>query len=111
MEILLSYGAEMDPEAIFFAIGFGRQFNGTATLEMLIDHGADVNHVSHRWRTPLIHAVWYQREKDLRVLLAHGADPTILGTKGGGSALDIAKARRRMDFVRLMEVAGTNGTP
>jgi len=111
MKTLLSHGAEMDPEAIYFAIGLGRQFNGTATLEMLINHCADVNHVSQRWRTPLIHAVWNQREEDLKVLLAHGADPTIEGAKGGVTALGAAKMRERMDLFRLMETSRVRGTP
>jgi ankyrin repeat protein len=101
----------MDPEAIFFAIGFGRQFNGTATLQVLIEHGADVNHISKRWGTPLSHAVWQQQEQDLKVLLENGADPTIPGSAGASSALEIAKRRGRMDFYELMETTRVHSLP
>lgn len=111
LKILLSHGADMDPDAIFFAIGFGRQYNGTATLQMLIDHGADVNQISKRWGTPLSHAVWRQQEQHLKVLLENGADPAIQGSVTGASALVIAKRRGRMDFYKLMEEASIHSTP
>jgi hypothetical protein len=46
LRVLFFHGAKMDPEAMFHAIGARGQRNGTATLQVLVEHGADVNYVS-----------------------------------------------------------------
>jgi ankyrin repeat protein len=103
--MLLSYGAEMDPLAIFYAIGGIRnQDNGTATLEMLIDHDADINYVSDRWCTPLCYAIRRSKNVKLKLLLNHGANPDIKPLNFGVSALEYAKEQGRMDLYELMEV-------
>jgi len=62
--ILLSYGAEMDPLALFHAIGVRGQANGMATTIALVECGADVNYMASLWATPLHHAVkWGAKEK------------------------------------------------
>jgi hypothetical protein len=57
-----SYGAKLDPLAIFQSIGIRAQRNGASTLKVLIEHGADGNHVSKRWGTLLCYAVRMRRE-------------------------------------------------
>lgn len=106
LETLLEYGAELDPQAIFYAIHMGRgQANCTATLEALIQHGADVNYVSKSWPTPLHHAVrWGQLEK-LKLLLAHGADPEVRSLNTNMSALEYAKEQGRSEYYEPMEAA------
>jgi ankyrin repeat protein len=94
----------MDPEAIFYAIGISYQRNGTATLEALIDHGANVNYVSKRWCTPLHYAVYRGTLDKVRLLLERGADPDIKVLGGRRSAFESAKARDRMEMCDLMEV-------
>ena len=74
-EIFLSHGAKMDSSLLFSAIGGHTWTRGTATLELLIQRGADINCVSERWGTPLFHAVDWVKEDQLRILLDNGANP------------------------------------
>jgi hypothetical protein len=76
LELLSEFNATLDPEAMFYAIGVGRHGAcvGTATMQILVDHGADVNAVG-RWNTPLQHAVWMKRTEKVEWLLEQGADP------------------------------------
>lgn len=107
LRILLSCERmRMDPEAIFFAIGFGRQFNGTATLKVLIEHGADVNYVSKNWYTPLFHAAWRGYEEKVRVLLENGADPMKDSDHAGRkSAMDVAKEKGYENLYEMMQMS------
>lgn len=76
LNTLVEFGASLDPEAIFHAIGgFRYEANGTATLEALIEMGADVNGVAARWGTPVAHAVRCEEKEKVRVLMENGADP------------------------------------
>jgi ankyrin repeat protein len=104
--MLIAYGAKLDPVAIFHATG-GMRYprNGTATLQVLIDAGADVNSVSKRWLTPLYHATRYQRIDTLKVLLERGADPDIRSGKHRTSARECAKAEGRKEYEELMQEA------
>jgi ankyrin repeat protein len=76
-------------------------------LRLALDHGANPA-VSPGWRTyPLHHAI----ERDNRIeamtaLLDHGADPTVVRSKDGRSALQIAAHRGRGDMLRLLETRG-----
>jgi ankyrin repeat protein len=109
VQILLSHGAEIDPEAIFYAIGIRFQRNGTATMEALIDQGANVNYVSKRWYTPLHHAVYRGNLEKVRLLLERGADPDIKALGGRRSAFESAKTRGRMEMCDLMDVMRSKG--
>jgi ankyrin repeat protein len=112
VQILLSYGAEMDPLAIFYAIGgICNQDNGTATLKALIDHDADINYVSERWCTPLHYAVRRGKVEKLKLLLDHGADPDVQSTNLGISVLEYAKEEGYMDMYALMERARRENAP
>ncbi|KAF1917523.1 ankyrin repeat-containing domain protein [Ampelomyces quisqualis] len=109
LELLFSYGARMDPEAIFHAIGIRHQPNGTATLGALIHHGANVNHISRRWVTPLYHAVRRNQMEKLKLLLQHGADPDL--SYMDISALDCAKKEGRLEMYELMQGARSQSLP
>jgi hypothetical protein len=111
LQMLLSHGAKMDPEALFHAIGIRSQANGMSTLMMLIEHGADVNYVSERWCTPLYHCVRLHQESKLRLLLQHGADPDGRSLIGGTTALEYAKERGRMNLYGLMKEAQNRTAP
>jgi hypothetical protein len=111
LEILFEYGAEMDPEAMFYAISMDRgQANGTATMEALIQHGSDINFVSRRWSTPLEYTVRSNKLEKCGFLLAQGADPEVKYLNGGCSALEYARRQGRMDFVEIMEAACRKAT-
>lgn len=78
--ILLGKGAALDPEAIFYAIGSAN--NGTATLQTLIEYGADVNYVHKIWGTPLLHCIRTKQMEKLRVLFETGADLVMKDARG-----------------------------
>jgi ankyrin repeat protein len=111
LHILLSYGAE-DPEAIFHAIGVrGNERNGTATMEALIEHGADINYVSERWATPLCLAIRFGGEEKLRLLLKHGANPVIRSQCGRFNAYECAAEWNRQRFYDIMEETCRSAAP
>jgi ankyrin repeat protein len=102
VELLLSHGAEVDPLAIFSAIGGHTWERGTATLEALIRHGANVNYEAERWGTPLFHAVHWAKEDRLKVLLKHGADTTYR-LEGKMTAADYARQLQRPELAIILE--------
>jgi ankyrin repeat protein len=108
LQILLSHGVEMDPTAMFYAIGLRFQRNGTATLKVLIDHGADISHVSKRWATPLHQAVRTNQKDKVTMLLECGADSNIKSSHHGGSTLEYAQNQGLMD---LAEYDGCSTCP
>jgi ankyrin repeat protein len=106
LQILLAHGAKMDPDAIFYAIGVTRGSTpGTATMKVLIEHGADVNCLSEHWGSPLYYAVRRNRKEKLKLLLEHGADPNVKPPRCNCTALELAKEQDYMDLYRLMEAA------
>jgi ankyrin repeat protein len=105
LELLLSFGAEMDPDAIFYAIGNRRQNNGTATLKVLLDNGADVNFVSRHWCTPLHRASRGNQPEELKLLLEYGADPNFKPLNWNFSALERAKQDGRTEMYEIMKTA------
>ena len=104
LRILLTYGAQMDPEAIFYAIGVDRgTAPGTATMEVLYDHGADLNFISERWSTPLNFAIRRNLPRKLKFLLDHGADPNLRPTKWDQTAFEYAKERGAGNLYKMLE--------
>ncbi|KAH7063896.1 ankyrin repeat-containing domain protein [Paraphoma chrysanthemicola] len=103
LRMLLAYGAKMDPDAIFHAIGVVRgSTQSTATMKVLIEHGADVNCLSTRWGTPIYYTVRRKEKEKLKLLLEHGADPNLKPPRNNLTALELAKERGLMDLYELM---------
>jgi ankyrin repeat protein len=108
LRTLLSYGARLDPLAIFGAIGHMHSpEHGTENLTVLIEHGADLNYASQRYGTPLIYAVQRNKKEKLRLLLEHGANPDV---RGGGrqiTAFEVAKELDRTELFDMLDRART----
>ncbi|KAH7063893.1 ankyrin repeat-containing domain protein [Paraphoma chrysanthemicola] len=107
LRLLLAHGAKIDPNAVFYAIGMRRSTNGTANLELLIEHGADLNTVSTRWYTPLFRAVNVNSEAKLRLLLEHGADPNYVAQTptGNFTAADLAEKHSNVQLAKILRDA------
>ncbi|KAH4017307.1 hypothetical protein HBH61_156150 [Parastagonospora nodorum] len=111
LRTLIAHGATLHPEILFYAIGLRHNSNGTATMEALIEHGADINYVSPRRSTPLYAAVRVCDEEKIRFLLARGADPHLKVADGHLSALEYARRLGRTHLVSIMEAAGGDSAP
>jgi ankyrin len=105
LQILLSHGAEMDPLALFDAIKVRGHKNGTATMAVLIDHGADVNYMTKNWTTPLLHSVHYRSKEKVLYLLKHGADPTLRGRVGKDTPAECAQRRGDQELFEILKAA------
>ncbi|KAH7063895.1 ankyrin repeat-containing domain protein [Paraphoma chrysanthemicola] len=106
LRLLLTYGAVMDPEAIFWAIGVNRgTATGIATMEVLSDHGADLNYVSVRYSTPLNFAISKNRLDKVKFLLDHGADPETVPAKWDKMAIELAKEKDSGEMYELLQDA------
>ena len=86
------------------AIGVRRQRNGTATMAVLIDHGADVNYLAKNWARPLSHAVRYNAKEKLVYLLSRGADPT-LRSKSGWTSAELAQKSGLPELYEILKEA------
>jgi ankyrin repeat protein len=95
----------MDPLALFHAIGVRGQKNGLATTVMLVEHGADVNHVAENWGTPLAYAVHRNAKEKLLFLLKHGADPTIPSRRNRITAIGSAASSGRLELYQILKAA------
>jgi ankyrin repeat protein len=95
----------MDPLALFHAIKVRGHKNGTATMGVLIDHGADVNFMAKNWATPLIHAVHYRSKEKLLYLLKNGADPTIRGRVSKNTPAECAQRRGDQELFEILKAA------
>jgi ankyrin repeat protein len=111
LRLLLAHGAALDPAAMLHAIGRRRQDNGTATMEVLIEHGADVNYVSARLPSPLCMAIRRNAVEKLKLLLDHGADPTSQRSEGSLSALEYANTLGHTHLIHIMEAASGRTAP
>ena len=76
-----------------------------ATTIALVEHGADVNHMSRRWATPLHHAVSANAKEKVVYLLENGADPGIYSTVGKSKPVDWAKQDGKAELVKILEEA------
>jgi hypothetical protein len=102
---LFEFGAELDTEAMFFAIGVGRHTpQSPACMSALHLHGADLNFVSWRWSTALHQAVRMKKMEKVKWLLERGADPRVGGRE---SAVEYARREEKVkeEYVRVLEDA------
>jgi len=100
LQLLISYGAELDPQALYSAISHRGQ--GTVqVMSCLIDRGVDVNAPSPQWRTPLLYAVRLRDKERVRLLLDKGADRTIKNVDGQTPA-EIAKSMGQMELYEML---------
>jgi len=81
LDILISFGAELDSKALYNAISCGsNNGGGIPIMKYLIDHGIDVNARSRRGSTPLNCAVRRGDKERVRLLLNSGADRTVVSS-------------------------------
>ena len=73
-----------------------------ATVQALLDHGANVNHPAKTGATAIFLASNYGREEILEVLLKHGGHVNHQN-KEGKTALSVAKTER---IAKLLKAAG-----
>ena len=78
-----------------------------ATVQALLDRGADTSRINDRGQTALAAAVFRRSETSVRALLAAGADPAL----GPKSALDIARFFELDEMLRLLHEAGPRTSP
>jgi len=82
-------------------------------VELLLDHGADINHMNSGYATPLIWAAMQGSAAMVQVLLQRGADPHY-STPSGRTALTVARERaedmeKALIIVLLEQAAGSGG--
>ena len=108
-DILISRGAELDPEALFLAMS-PRGKGGIPVMEYLIDRGIKIDAISPKLGTPLHYAVSMGnkgREK-LELLLRRGADRTVTNLAGFTPA-ELAQQKGHMDIFEILCEQGERG--
>jgi ankyrin repeat protein len=70
-------------------------------VQILLDHGADINALDAHHNTPLYEAAKRRRLDSVRVLLEHGADVHIRG-KGDLTPFQMAKSQRSTQIAQLL---------
>ena len=114
VKLLLAHGAEIDPMAIYYALGHRTRGAHTscATLAALVEHGVDVNSEHEVWGTPLTYAaVEANNEAKVTYLLAHGADPTMRSKVGNETPGEAARKSGRTRMAEILERAQQNQMP
>lgn len=110
VEVILKHGARM--KVRMFAgqtlLTYAIDFNRRDSVQVLLEHGVDVNEADRLQRTPLMLALLKLDYSLAKVLLDYGADAKAKRNKG---AVDFVKALGRVDFLELMGLAdNTAGT-
>jgi ankyrin repeat protein len=108
--ILLSSGADMDPLAVFAAISDHTWTRGTATLELLIEQGADINYSTSEWGSPLCHAVRWVKKDQLEVLLKHGANTAYRDIQGL-TAAEYAREIDQPELAAMIDAGSSTAVP
>ena len=70
-------------------------------VELLLDHGAEINALSHGWMPALMAAVVHGQIDNCKVLLKHGADASIR-TNTAESTLELAVTNQKPDVGKLL---------
>ena len=112
VRLLLSNGADANATdkrggtPLEYPSGFvdNRQLNYQETVEILIEHGADVRHIDRNGEAAIHEAVFLGNVKVVEILLQHGAIPNVSGTRG--TPLAWAQSRGYKDIVLLLQKNG-----
>ncbi|MCW3053986.1 MAG: putative ankyrin repeat-containing protein [Chthonomonadales bacterium] len=119
VQLMIRHGANVETkdENGFTALLYAAASHNVKTLDVLLEHGVDVNAKVHSaGGSPLFWAVDSSdsptaspdegaAQKTVQRLLAHGADPNLPGRKGR-TPLQIAQRYHRSDIVALLKAAG-----
>jgi ankyrin repeat protein len=103
-QTLLDHGAEVDPLALFYAMQQQNE-NGMATTRLLVEHGADLNHVARNWGTPLCYAVQQGDRQTLEYLLEKGANPMVGSENRGMLPVELARFCGKSELAEILEKA------
>ena len=85
IKLLLQYGADVSPDAnMMTPLHYAAYNNNPQTINLLIDHGLDVNAQDKNGNTPLHCAKSFLKENPrvIKTLLGRGADPNIRNKEG-----------------------------
>ncbi len=99
LDLLISYGAQLDPNALFKAMN-PRGDGGLEIMQHLIDRGIDINAVDVKLGTPLHYAVRLGSIVKIEMLLKSGADRTIKFYNK--TPIESAKERGDMDVAEAL---------
>lgn len=108
IKLLLKYGADpnaRDRSGLTPLMSAARHPQGLKTVEILIEHGADVNAYAterHDYRSVLHHSIFSGSVDLIRLLLIRGANYPDMEPVDKPSPLDIAIISGRHDIVRLL---------
>lgn len=108
----------LDRSAYTAALGSLAYLGDVNLVRLALDHGADVNAVDARGRTPLMYAAIsdFAPLDAAKLLIARGADVNARSQHkdsgdSGRTALDLATLRGRTPMVDLLIASGATGTP
>ena len=100
---LFAYGADVDAAGGYDGSArCAATYRGNKTvINLLLDHGAKMNHrVQHSWTA--LHVASHQGYEDIVQLLLHREADITAKTEDGSSTLDLAIARMRKGVVKLL---------
>lgn len=80
IKLLITHGAELDPQALYSAMDFNGE-DGMPMLKFLIDLGFDVNAKSKPHGAPIFTAIRFGDKEQVKLLLDHGADRSLVCSK------------------------------
>ncbi|MEH1852016.1 MAG: ankyrin repeat domain-containing protein [Nostoc sp.] len=95
------------PQELGVALTYASMNNYPRTVQMLIDTGADLNHVS-ALGTPLTEAIYEENIEIVRILLESGADRSIPEYGEVLPLLTIAAGKGNLEIVQLLVKAGAD---
>lgn len=75
--VTVNYGANNGFPCLIALISNQDRTDRHAVLRLLLQHGANIHERGFNDGTPLHHAVWHRDAEAIKILLAHGADPTL----------------------------------
>jgi ankyrin repeat protein len=76
-----------------------------ATTRLLLEHGADLNHVARNWGTPLCYAVQQGDRQTLEYLLEKGANPSMGSENRGMLPVELARFCGKSELAEILEKA------